>query len=189
MKRLTILTAALAALTLSPLAATAHTDSTEYVAYEWQCYGVPNILRRQATHQQRFELGNTSRQMLRYYFFVQNFTGVLSRNLTRAKTGRIAVGKTVTVTNSQLQYRNVDAEDEEGAELCFSVESGGLFNIPVVGGSVSVREYRRMGSTWLAHDLHRTDSFLLVDLRSSIRKSTGATDEDLEAQMEFLRSP
>ena len=186
----------LAALAASTLVfagpAIAHTSPTaDYQVVEWYCYAMPLVLRRQATNQQVFQFSNIGTDELEYIIFPLDFGGALSSNMVlAAKSGTIPAGKTVSLSNTALQARNVSNSREEGAEICLTPTgpSGSGYRWRFEPwGSASIREMRRVASGWVSFTLQRRYNWWAVRARSS-SASKAMDADDLFAQRERARS-
>ena len=174
------LLAALVATASAP-AVLAHNDAGQFRAVEWQCFGMPHVLRKNATNQQYFLFSNTGQEDVQFFIGAADYLGELAGNLVASVTsGAIQKGKTVSITNTQLQRTNVPVADEEGAYVCFAVDGwlglGGPFK-PL--GAVSTRELRKVSGQWVSFDLHAVRNTWLVTERQSTSSSVEALTEQI----------
>ena len=173
-----LITCTLAALTLliASSAVSAHdTPTWEYRPVQFYCYDLPLVLRKHAWQHQQFQFSNIGYLTLYYIIFPETFGGALDGNINpELKAGLIEEGKSLVFTNSNLQVRDVDKEDQEGAEVCFTpvteeddtdtVEYEWRFE---PNGRVSVRETRRVtNSSWVSFTIPKGATWWTVRRRS-----------------------
>ena len=165
----------------------AQDDLSSYQAVEFYCYDLPLVLRKQARNQQYFHFSNIGFHDLYYIIFPDTWRehGVMQNNIVpEIKEGIILEGKTLTLTNTAIQIRNVPIANEEGAEVCFTpvevegdgYEWEGKFSNPL--GRVSVREIRRAASGWVSFTIPKGVTWWTVRGRYYL----GASAKSLSAQ-------
>ena len=159
---------------LAPTSVFAHDSPTgEYRPVQFYCYDMPLVLRKQARNQQQFQFSNIGFYTLYYIIFPDVFGGSMDGNIDPdLKEGLIPEGKSLVFTNTELQLRNVQRRDEEGAEVCFTpvteeedtetVEYEWRFE---PNGRVSVREIRRAASGWVSFTIPKGATWWTVRRR------------------------
>ena len=168
----------------------AHESPTsDYRAVQFYCYDMPLVLRKQARNQQYFHFSNIGFHDLYYIIFPDVFGETLDGNIVPdIKEGLIPEGKTIILTNTQMQLRNVGIAQEEGAEICFTpvTESGEYDWRFEPNGRVSVREIRRAAAGWISFTIPKGATWWTVRRRQSA-SLTSSDAESLSAQRQQSR--